>query len=654
MGAIAPARPIWCEALTLGRDTHAGGTNNWSDDFNHGQSMAQLSPVYVHGFIGNGDALHFQHNDHWMVDIQSEGRNALIGAWMRPNRSFRPQADGALVIEFEVAGPIAGTREGDTISDSWPELVLSTAPAPPGMQAWGSPFRKNGTYLYEGFPGFWTFGCRMQQSMHPICALYMNDLGTAGTRPSRLWEINQNGNEVGFEFGGDPANKDLADVWKACNSTQDSDVICRNKFRWEIRANEVKLFTNGVLYYHAGLIDSALDNILKAPGGVYVFFGDFAYRMDPGRVLRFHWDRIAINTSAASPPSAGPAPTSSTTSGAATATPTRTPTVGPTATPTPTPTLAPRGDTGGNGGGGGSGGSGGASSSQPSRVASAPAPVASGGGVSSAPAPAFAPLPAAPAAPVAAVVVPVAAPPPAPLVSVPRSASASIPSNGGTVQFQLSGGQQIAVSVDASFVSELMGASGVIEAQYDPEPSLANGAAAGSLGGGNVIPLGVPFNLKLVVRDVASSSSVAMPDIAGSGCVALTLPVLVHPPADEAEFAWLMEVRENDQFLGYVRLTGDFDGASNALNYCLSGQDLRGTLFLPALIVPAALENFDPEARMWSAPTAEADDFGLVGPQFTPLNVVGPQVGGRILVFNTFTEDYGWVDAEGVGPAPAP
>ena len=113
MGAIAPARPIWCEALGAGRDTHVAGANSWSDDFNHGQSMAQLNPAYVEGFFGNGDVRHFQHNDHWMVDIESHGHNALIGAWMRPNRSFRLQADGSLVVEFEVAGPIAGTRELD-------------------------------------------------------------------------------------------------------------------------------------------------------------------------------------------------------------------------------------------------------------------------------------------------------------------------------------------------------------------------------------------------------------------------------------------------------------------------------------------------------------------------------------------------------------
>jgi hypothetical protein len=36
------------------------------------------------------------------------------------------------------------------------------------------------------------------------------------------------------------------------------------------------------------------------------------------------------------------------------------------------------------------------------------------------------------------------------------------------------------------------------------------------------------------------------------------------------------------------------------------------------------------------------------------MDVVGPQVGGRILVFNRFAANYGWIDAEGVGPVGPP
>jgi len=339
MGAIPPARPIWCEALIPGVDTHLAGPNSWTDDFEHHQSMARLNPAYVQGFFGNGDALHFQHNEHWMVDIESDGDGALIGAWMRPNRTFRPQADGSVVVEFEVADPIAGTREADTLSDSWPEFTLSTAPNPPGMQSWGSFLRRNGTYLYEAFPGYWTFGCRMQQSKHPICALYMDDFGTAGTKPSRRWEINQNGGDVTSEAGGGPGGL-APEAWKGCTSTQDPDTVCRNKFRWTLSANHVRLDVNGVWFYEAGLIDSDLGNkILNAPNGFYVFYGDFAYRMDPGRALRFHWDHLAVNPGGTGP-SESPTPTP-TPSPLPTLTPTATPSASQTPTPTATATPVP-------------------------------------------------------------------------------------------------------------------------------------------------------------------------------------------------------------------------------------------------------------------------------------------------------------------------
>lgn len=323
MGGISPQRPIWCEVLQPGTDTHRESANAWSDDFDHGQSFAQLNPSYVEGFFG-GEALHFQHNNHWMVDMESQGEGAQIGAWMRPNRTFTTQSNGVVVVEFEVAGPIAGTRDVATLGDSWPEMVLSTAPNPPGMQSWGSWLRRNGTYLYEAFPGYWTFGCRMQQSRHPICALYNTGFNYAGSS-DRIWEINQNGGDVTDEYGGDPSVAGLGNVWLGCNSTQDPDTVCRNKFRWEISSQRVKLFVNGTRYYEAGLEDSALGNVLNNPGGFYVFNGDFGYRMQPGPALRFHWDHLAVN-----PELIGLAPTQQ---------PTLTPTQVP-ATPTAIPPTA--------------------------------------------------------------------------------------------------------------------------------------------------------------------------------------------------------------------------------------------------------------------------------------------------------------------------
>jgi hypothetical protein len=314
------------------------GANSWVDEFNHGQAHASLSSAYVQGKVGEAvDVLHFQHNQHWMTDIQgNNGQWPTLGAaWIRPNRTFRPEG-GQVVIEYEVAGPIAGTRDVNGLSDSWPEVVVTTAPT-------SNKLRQNGTYLYESFAGYWTFGCRMQQSQHPICALYEPADGYAGG-PTRQWEINQNGGEVAFDWGGDPSTPGLAGVWKACASTQDPDVVCRNKFRMELSSTEMKLYVNGTLYYHAGFMDTKMSNVLEAAGGFYVYFGDFAYRIEQDVVVRFHWDRLAVNPGGGgtAPPAVTSTPTATNTPNATstpTATPTRTPTAASTPTRTPTPSA---------------------------------------------------------------------------------------------------------------------------------------------------------------------------------------------------------------------------------------------------------------------------------------------------------------------------
>jgi hypothetical protein len=304
MGAISPAVPEWC-ALPLGPaiTTHSNGGNSWVDNWQHGSSHGALGNVgdgYVAGGThDNCGVIHFRHNQHWMVDIAGDGgaHPALCAAWLRPDRSFRMQ-NGKLVVEMEVAVPIAGTRETDGIGDSWPELVISTAsrPTTASQNSWGSPLRKSGTYLYEAFPRAWTFGCRMQQSRHPICALYNDGESFAGSS-DRIWEINQNGGDVRFEEGGDPAVNG-GGAWNSCNSADDPDTVCRNSFRFELYKDGtgnyvLDIYSNGALYYRAGLVDAALDNILG--GQFYVYFGEFAYRIDSGEVIRFHWDHIAVN-----------------------------------------------------------------------------------------------------------------------------------------------------------------------------------------------------------------------------------------------------------------------------------------------------------------------------------------------------------------------
>jgi len=360
---------MWClpQPLPSGPSTFREGTNGWLDTWQHGLSNSDLGAGYVEGVIGGASAIHWRHNQHWMVDLKADTGEypTQAAAWMRPDRRFFKQDDGRVVIEFEVAVPIAGTRDSDQISDSWPELVLSTAPAPTTMNPWGSPWRQNGTYFYEALPQAWTFGCRMQQSRHPICALYRPV--SAGTPsyaggPDRIYEVNQNGGEVvpGSEFGGDPSTPGLADKWAVCARTDDPDVICRNLFRLELTNTEMWLYVRKPgapaysLYYHAQFINNALGNVLDNPSGFYVFFADFAYRITDDTVIRYHWDRIGINPetigappatvvpTVTAPPTGTPPSTVTTTPvpPTATVTATRTPTLVPSVTATGTPLLA--------------------------------------------------------------------------------------------------------------------------------------------------------------------------------------------------------------------------------------------------------------------------------------------------------------------------
>jgi hypothetical protein len=308
MGALPPALPMLCDQLVPGVDTHTGSGNSWVDNFEHGQHMATLPGSYVQGHVGPGGvSRHFLHNNHWMVDLRSDSGQypTLLAAWMRPNRTFTPRADGSVVIEFEVATPIAGTRNVSGISDSWPEFTISTAPQPRTSNPWGSPFLRDGTYFYEAFAGSEVMGCRMQQGKEPVCAYYQADSDGAGA-PDRQWEIGQNGTDVvrGTEYKLAPVPNN---VWAGCTSGQDPDTICRNTFRVTLTATTMKIEVKppGGAYTRiwegtpcndrAGCATGQMGRILNNPGGFYVYFADFAYRIENNEVIRFHWDHLAVN-----------------------------------------------------------------------------------------------------------------------------------------------------------------------------------------------------------------------------------------------------------------------------------------------------------------------------------------------------------------------
>jgi len=344
LGGIEPQRPEWCSHIQVdAADTHLEAANAWTDSFNHGESHKELSSAYAHGEANGAacDVVHFSHNDHWMADIQGDNGQwpTLCAAWMRPNRTFTMPASGPLVIEFEVASPIPGTRNVAGLSDAWPEFTITTDPAPGNL-------RQNGTYIYETFAGNWTFGCRMQQSKHPICALYQPSDGPPAF-PHRRWEINQNGGDVASETsGGPPSPGSPIDVaWRGCATAQDPDTSCRNHHRVELTTTTIKFFhrnqsqTAWTPGYSAVFENGEMSNVLNAPGGFFVYFGDFAYRIEQDTVVRFHWDRLAVNPQLLSEePSPTPTPTATATS---TPTSAATPTPSPTNTPTGTATATP-------------------------------------------------------------------------------------------------------------------------------------------------------------------------------------------------------------------------------------------------------------------------------------------------------------------------
>ncbi len=185
---------------------------------------------------------------------------------------------------------------------------------------------------------------------------------------------------------------------------------------------------------------------------------------------------------------------------------------------------------------------------------------------------------------------------------------------------------------------------------FDPAPVPPNQAAAGSLGGGNVVPLGPPVDLSLKVRDLDTGVETELPPTLSNLMVTLHLCIPQHPTNSDTQFAWLREVRVNGKFVGYFRDAATFDAGANALVTRVPAGAIGGTLILPGFIVPAFVANFDPETHIFSSPFTDAIDFGVAGPQFTRFKVVGPQVISRIFVFDEATQGYGWIDASGVGP----
>jgi hypothetical protein len=327
LGALPPARPTWCSATNSGASTFTQGGNSWLDEFNHGLSNASTGAGYRVFESKNrvGRTQHFRHNEHWMVDVNGTTGpipNNFGGAVMRPDRTFRFE-NGKLVVEADVA---AGISEYG--GEAWPELTITTAPAPTARDNWG-------LYAYNLFPGHYTLGCILYSNRSPGCAL----LDNSGREPEtdEIWQASNFQLQGSTVFGGDPGaadptrpGHDVGEAWRVCRGN-DPDLNCRDRFRWEITKTSFTLYVNGTRYFEqSGLFPGKQIPDALVNGDVYVYFGSYIGGPQSD-VVRFHWDHLAVNPGTSGSPST-PTPTA----GPRTATPT--PTAGP-ATLTPTPTV---------------------------------------------------------------------------------------------------------------------------------------------------------------------------------------------------------------------------------------------------------------------------------------------------------------------------
>jgi hypothetical protein len=190
-------------------------------------------------------------------------------------------------------------------------------------------------------------------------------------------------------------------------------------------------------------------------------------------------------------------------------------------------------------------------------------------------------------------------------------------------------------------LSSAVGPGATVEVVVDMAPKVPNEAAAGSLGGGVVVPVSGPIDIKATVKDGGGGVVPLRSGTKADVGVRVDLPVTADALRVDRNgvFTWLQAIYDDTGFLGYLRPPAEFDAATNSVTLRPSASSVTGTLFLPSVLVPAWVANFDPEVHVYSGPTASADDFGVAGPQFTTFPVVGPQVAHRIYVFNPITEN---------------
>ncbi len=83
-----------------------------------------------------------------------------------------------------------------------------------------------------------------------------------------------------------------------------------------------------------------------------------------------------------------------------------------------------------------------------------------------------------------------------------------------------------------------------------------------------------------------------------------------------------------------------------------SGTQDAGSGVMAGSFSPWWVQNYQ-EAQLWSGPDAKAVSFGRVA-QWSRFQVVAPQQGPRLLVFNPASDNYAYIDASAVGPSGGP
>ena len=109
------------------------------------------------------------------------------------------------------------------------------------------------------------------------------------------------------------------------------------------------------------------------------------------------------------------------------------------------------------------------------------------------------------------------------------------------------------------------------------------------------------------------------------------------------------------QPIGFVRTNSTLNAdGTRSVNVPVSALAGAGAVFVPVVITPSWVRNFDGNVHIFSGYDSSAVDFGRAGPAYTTFTVTGPQVLTRLPVFDSASSNYGWIDVSGVGPSGPP